>query len=184
MSVLPVHIEDVTVSTNLNVDIPLNRIVTQEEEAEYDGEGSDGVVYRMDEPKATALIFSSGKIVCTGAKSIREAEEAVQHVAEKIKELGAEVPHKPEMVIEKIVAAFRLKDSVNLQELASRLEGARYDTEKLPAVVYRPAEGDADFLILERKIICTGSRSIRDVQAAMKSLKAELGRAGAKVEFV
>lgn len=184
MSILPVHIEDVTVTMDIGVDIPLDEMLSGEDDAEYEAENSKGVVYRIKEPRATALIFSSGKIVCTGTKSIREAEEAVHRVVEKIKELGVEVPSEPEMKIEKIVAAFRLKDIINLEELASKLEGARYDTEKLPGIVCRTDEPTAEFLILERKIICTCGKSIKEVQAAMKKLKEKLEKAGARVELV
>ena len=184
MGVLPVHIEDVTTVTNLGIDIPLDKMVPDDGQSDYDTEESAGVVYRIKEPKATALIFSSGKIVCTGTKSIREAEEAIRSVVERIKELGVEVSSEPEMEIEKIVAAFRLKDSMNLEELAPKLEGARYDTEKLPGIVYRTDEPTAEFLILERKIICTCGKSIKEVQAAMKKLKEKLEKAGARVELV
>lgn len=184
MSVLPVHIEDITVTTNLNVNIPLDKVVNNEETAEYDDAVSKGVVCRIKEPKATAIIFSSGKIVCTGTKTMREAEDAISQFVEKIKELGAEVTEKPEMEIENIVAAFRLRESIDIEELAAKLEGAVYNADELPALAYRSGEHDADFLILGKKIICTGSRSIKDVQAAMKSLKEKLAKAGFKVEFV
>ncbi len=184
MSILPVHIEDVTVSMKLGVDVPLDRMVSDEENAEYEAEDSSGVVYRIKEPRATALLFSSGKIVCTGTKSIREAEDAMRIVVEKVRELGVELPSEPVMEIERIVAAFRLKDAVNLGELAPKLEGASYDTEKHPGIVCRTEEPAAEFLILERKIICTCGRSIKEVQAAMKNLKGKLENAGAKVELV
>ncbi len=184
MSVLPVHIEDVTITTDLSVRIPLDNIASNEDDADYDTENSDGIVYRVKEPKATALIFSAGKIVCTGTKSIRDAEEAMRNVIKKLKELGIEhaFETEPDMVIEKIVAAFRLKDTVDLDQLSQKLKDAEYDTQKLPGIVYR--NDGIDFIILEKKIICSGGRSIKEIQKAMKDLKKTIEKAGSKVDFV
>ncbi|UCD02870.1 MAG: hypothetical protein JSV63_03765 [Candidatus Aenigmatarchaeota archaeon] len=184
MSILPVHIEDVTVRTDLKTDIPLEKMVSAEENADYDAEGSKGVVYKMEEPRSTALIFSDGKIVCTGAKSIREAEDAIKKVVGKIKDLGVEIKTEPGIEIEKIVAAFRLRDPLNLEETSGKLKGSRYEKEKVPAVLYRTSNPRADFLILENKMICTGCQSIKDVQGAVTSMKETLESAGIKVELV
>jgi len=47
----------------------------------YEPEQFPGAVYRMDEPKVVILLFSSGKLVITGAKS----EEQVRIAADKIR---------------------------------------------------------------------------------------------------
>ncbi len=181
---LPVHIEDVTVTTDIKTEIPLEKMVSSEENADYDADGSKGIVYRIEKPRATALIFSDGKIVCTGTKSIREAEVAVKNVVEKIKEAGVKIRSEPDMEIEKIVAAFRLRDPLNPEEVSSKLEGAEYDPEKVRAAVYRLDTPESDFLILEKKIICTGCQSIKDVQKAIVKVKEKLGKIGIKIELV
>ena len=43
---------------------------------------------RIRAPKTTALIFSSGKMVCTGAKTEALAREAVRKYAKVISKLG------------------------------------------------------------------------------------------------
>ena len=184
MSILPVHIEDVTVTTDLKTDIPLEKMVNTEKEADYDADGSNGIVYKIKEPRATALIFSDGKVVCTGTKSIREAEEAMRIIVERIVGLGVKATEDPETEVEKIVAAFRLKDTVNLDDVSGKLKGATYDKAKVPAVVYKLSGTDADFLILENKIICTGCKSIKGVQKAMMTMKATLEKTGINIELV
>lgn len=185
MSVLPVHIEDITSATNIGSEIPLEKFVEENEEAEFDSEHTDGVVFRLKEPKSTALVFHHGKIICTGSKSIQQAKEAIDIVVERVANLGIDVPQDPEIGIEKIVAAFRMTDPFDLQKVADSLEGSVYDPEKLPGVVYRMTEPKSEFLIRENgKIICTGSNSIKDIQAAVKDLKEKLDRAGIKTSFV
>ena len=36
-----------------------------------------GLIYRMTEPKVVILMFASGKLVCTGAKTEKEVYEVV-----------------------------------------------------------------------------------------------------------
>ncbi len=185
MSVLPVHIEDVTAVTDLDADIPLEKLVSENEEAGFDAEHAEGVVFKLREPKATALVFPSGKIVCTGSKSIQQAKIAIDQVVERIGQLGVAVPDDPEITIEKIVAAFRMTAPFELEKVAELLEGAEYDPEKIEGVVYRTTEPKSEFLILKNgKIICTGSNSIKEIQSSVKSLKEKLNKAGIKTDFV
>ena len=185
MSVLPVHIEDVTAVTDLESEIPLEKFVSENEEADYDAEHADGVVFKLKDPKTTALVFPSGKIVCTGSKSIQQAKIAIDHLVERIKQLGVDVPEDPVIDIEKIVAAFKMTKPFELEKVAELLEGAEYDPEKIQGVVYRTTEPKSEFLILEKgKIICTGSKSIKDIQSSVKALQSKLNKAGIKTEFV
>jgi len=54
----------------------------------YEPEQLPGLIYRMAEPKVVLLIFSSGKMVCTGAKHEDEVKVAVDKIHLKLKELG------------------------------------------------------------------------------------------------
>ena len=71
MSILPVHIEDVTAVADLRVDIPIEKLSSAPDQAGYGTEDSNGAVYRIKELNAVAIIFPSGKVVCTGARSVR-----------------------------------------------------------------------------------------------------------------
>jgi transcription initiation factor TFIID TATA-box-binding protein len=182
--VLPVSIEDVTAATDIGTSIPLERLGFGEEGGHESGE-STGAVCRLEDPKAVAIVLPSGKIVCTGAKSVRGAEEAMKKVLDKVKELGIEVPEKPQIEIESIVAAFRIRGGVDLQKAASSLEGSRYEPEKFPGVLYRMEEEGIDFVInAGGKIICSGARSIKGIMSAIKELTAKLEKGGVEAELV
>ena len=58
------------------------------ENVEYEPEQFPGLVYRVKEPKAVILIFSSGRIVCVGARSTEDVSKAVEKVSEKLTHLG------------------------------------------------------------------------------------------------
>jgi transcription initiation factor TFIID TATA-box-binding protein len=182
MSILPVHIEDVTAVAKLPVGIPISKFGSDAGVQGYETEHSQGVVYRIKEPKAVSLIFPDGSIVCTGAKSVRDAEEAMRKTIEKIKGLGVDVPSDVPVKIEKIVAAFRLSEAIDLQKAAESLKGAEYDPSKLSALVYRDA--GSEFIIREDgRVICTGEKSIKDMQLSFRRLTEALEKAGIKAEL-
>lgn len=53
----------------LGVQLELKKIALHARNAEYNPKRFAAVIMRIREPRTTALIFSSGKMVCTGAKS-------------------------------------------------------------------------------------------------------------------
>ena len=52
----------------------------------YEPEQFPGVIYRMEDPKTVILIFSSGKLVCTGAKKEEEVNQAVMKLRQELDE--------------------------------------------------------------------------------------------------
>jgi transcription initiation factor TFIID TATA-box-binding protein len=71
MAEFQVKVENIVAFAVLNIQISLNKLVDSMENAEYEPEQFPGLVYRSKNPRAAALIFSSGKIVCTGTKASR-----------------------------------------------------------------------------------------------------------------
>ncbi|MDO8725487.1 MAG: hypothetical protein Q7J35_05425, partial [Candidatus Methanoperedens sp.] len=67
-----IKIVNVVASTAIGAKLDLNQVVSVFEGADYNKKRFPGVVYRTTSPKTAALIFGSGKIVCTGAKSIAD----------------------------------------------------------------------------------------------------------------
>ncbi|MEK6965527.1 MAG: TATA box-binding protein, partial [Thermoproteota archaeon] len=61
-----VSIENVVASATVDQRMDLNEITKNFPETEYHPEQFPGLVYRLKSPKTATLIFSSGKMVCTG----------------------------------------------------------------------------------------------------------------------
>jgi transcription initiation factor TFIID TATA-box-binding protein len=55
---------------------------------EYEPEQFPGLVYKIKEPKVAMLLFSSGKIVCAGARSTEDVSKAVEKLSEELTSLG------------------------------------------------------------------------------------------------
>jgi transcription initiation factor TFIID TATA-box-binding protein len=75
-------------SANLNAEVNLEKAAFLLENVMYEPEQFPGLIYRMDVPKVVLLIFSSGKMVCTGAKHEDEVKIAVEKIYQKLKDLG------------------------------------------------------------------------------------------------
>jgi transcription initiation factor TFIID TATA-box-binding protein len=178
-----IKIENVVAFTSLNINISLSKMVSTVENAEYEPEQFPGLVYRHTNPKSAALIFSSGKIVCTGTKSIDMAKEAMKKVVGKIKESGFKVPDKYPIQVENIVASARIEAKLNLEDIAFSLENAEYEPEQFPGLVYRISDPRVAFLLFRSgKIICTGAQSEEDIHEALGKFKAKLESIGVKVK--
>jgi len=175
-----IKIENVVASATLNCKLPLDKIVSKIPGTEYEPEQFPGLVYRIKEPKAASLIFSSGKIVCTGARSPESARRAVGKIIESIKKAKIKVTGKPKIRIENIVASAKLDSMLKLNEIAFTLPNTEYEPEQFPGLVYRIKEPKVAFLLFgSGKIVCTGGRSVKDVERAIKNLENELKEIGA-----
>ena len=178
-----IKVENVVAFVALGKKIELNKLVSSMENAEYEPEQFPGLVYRTTEPRAAALIFSSGKIVCTGAKNIEKAKEAIAQVVKRISEAGIRMPRTYDVKIENIVASTQIKADLNLEEITMSLENAEYEPEQFPGLVYRISEPRVAFLIFNSgKIICTGAQRISDIHLALGKLKERLQSIGIKVK--
>src|SRR4030042_2020203 len=114
MSGFEVKVENVVVFATLGKDVPLNKISRELEAAEYAPESFPGVIYRIKDPMVATLIFSSGKIVCTGARSIENAKIAVGKVVNDIRALGIDLPQEYDLRVENIVASTQIEAKVKL----------------------------------------------------------------------
>ncbi|MCD6368075.1 MAG: TATA-box-binding protein [Candidatus Aenigmarchaeota archaeon] len=175
-----IKIENVVASATLNTRIPLDKVVARIPGTEYEPEQFPGLVYRIKDPKAASLIFSSGKIVCTGARSPELARKAVKKIIESIKKARIKIKGKPKIRIENIVASAKIDAVLKLNEIAFLLPNAEYEPEQFPGLVYRIKDPKVAFLLFgSGKIVCTGGRSVNDVKKAIKKLEDELKELGA-----
>ncbi|MCK5333582.1 MAG: TATA-box-binding protein, partial [Candidatus Aenigmarchaeota archaeon] len=80
---------NIVASASLNVRLDLNKIVFDIGECEYEPEQFPGLVLRLDKPKVVFLLFNSGKIVCTGARSEETVEIAIKNLKRKLRAIKA-----------------------------------------------------------------------------------------------
>ena len=177
-----IRIENIVASAAFGVTIPLEKIVSQQEGMEYEPEQFPGLVYRMKKPKAAALIFGSGKIVCTGARSLPDVNTVFKTVVKVVQKTGVKVDKNFKIQVENIVASAALNAKLNLDKIAFNLENSEYEPEQFPGLVYRMKDPKVAFLLFgSGKIVCTGARSTKDVGIAVRKVSQKLKKIGAMV---
>ena len=77
-------IQNIVATTSLGKDVPLTKLAKTLPNTEYNPEQFPGLVIRIKEPKTSALIFSSGKIVCTGARNMQEVDESIKQIIKSL----------------------------------------------------------------------------------------------------
>ena len=169
---LDYKIENVVATVNLEITekMDLNQIARKHGDTEYNPERFPGLVMRIQDPKATFLIFSTGKMVVTGLRRADEAARGVEKAIKNIKKAGIKVAN-PEITIQNIVASGDLHTNIDLNMAAIVMENVMYEPEVFPGLIYRMKEPKTVFLIFSTgKIVCTGAKNSDVVREAVLNL--------------
>jgi transcription initiation factor TFIID TATA-box-binding protein len=167
-----INIENVVATAILHQNIDLTSIVRVFPGVQYRPEQFPGLVYRLKKPKTATLIFSSGKMVCTGAKSERQARKAIMRVVDELKRNGIVILSKPEIQVQNIVASVGLGGYIDLEKLTYSLKRTMYEPEQFPGVIYRMDDPKVVILIFASgKLVCTGARKETEVHRAVTKLR-------------
>jgi len=170
-----ITIQNVVASANLKQQIDLNAVVASFKDVEYNPNEFPGLVFRLKKPRTALLIFSSGKMVCTGAKSEKAAIRAINTVVKKLKKAGIVIRGKPEIKIQNIVASGDLHGEIDLERAQLELENTMYEPEQFPGLIYRMSDPKVVILLFASgKLVCTGGKSEEQVHEAVKKLHAIL----------
>jgi transcription initiation factor TFIID TATA-box-binding protein len=172
-----IEIVNVVASTSIGQEINLKQATLALEGADYDPKRFPGLVYRTKDPKTAALLFRSGKIVCTGAKSTDEAYKGIENVFQSLRNIGIDVKGTPEIKVQNIVASADLHSTLNLNAIALGLglENIEYEPEQFPGLVYRISDPKVVVLLFgSGKLVVTGGRKPEDAANAVDRIIKEL----------
>ncbi|PIN81766.1 TATA-box-binding protein [Candidatus Woesearchaeota archaeon CG10_big_fil_rev_8_21_14_0_10_32_9] len=170
-----ITVVNIVVSASLGQDIPLEKMAATLSNTEYNPEQFPGLVIRIKDPKTSALIFSSGNIVCTGARSLEKVDESIKKIIESLEKIGIKIKIKPKINVQNIVASGSIGMDLNLNTLAMKLDNTEYEPEQFPGLVYKLMEAKATFLLFSNgKIVCTGTKSEEMVHKAVDMLLVNL----------
>lgn len=181
MALTKIRIENVVASTSLGDELDLQAIAFHLEGAEYEPEQFPGLIYRMKDPKTAILLFRSGKVVCTGGKSMTQVEDSIRTVSKLIRAGGQKILANPKIQVQNIVATSDLGAEINLNSIAITLglDRVEYEPEQFPGLVCRLDEPRVVVLLFgSGKLVCTGARRPSDVALAVQKISKELHGAG------
>ena len=172
---MEIKVENIVSSATLGKSIDLNHVAPALEGVEYNQENFPGLVYKLKEPKTAALIFGSGKLVCTGAKSVEDSKKAIHITVDQMRTKDKDIPHEFEIKIQNIVASANLGRTLNLEAVALGLENTEYEPEQFPGLVYRLDEPKVVLLLFgSGKVVCTGAKTFDDAQLGVEKTKERL----------
>ena len=155
--------------------VDLNLIAMSNKNIEYNPDTFPGLILRLQKPKSTILVFSTGKLVLTGLKKEKDVRPITQKVIKIIERSGAIIKSEPEIKIQNIVASGDLNLKLNLDLMSISLERALYEPEVFPGLIYRMKVPKVVFLIFASgKIVCVGAKSETDVKVAVANLLEEI----------
>jgi transcription initiation factor TFIID TATA-box-binding protein len=177
------RIENIVASVTTGQKIDLDVVSKNVPGVEYNPEHFPGLVYRLSKPRATALIFSTGKMVCTGAKSEKEVHNAVKKIIKNLNDRNIVIMGTPEITIQNIVASANLYAEVNLEKAAFLLENVMYEPEQFPGLIYRMDPPKVVILIFSSgKMVCTGAKHEDEVKVAVEKVYQKLKDLGVLYE--
>ena len=177
-----IDIVNVVASTKLAEAFDLPKIEAELEGAVYNKKKFPGLVYRVKAPKAAFLIFTSGKIVCTGSKNVEDVRTVITTLAKTLKSIGFEmIDMEPEIHVQNIVASADLKTDLNLNAVALGLglENIEYEPEQFPGLVYRIKKPKVVVLIFSSgKLVITGGKSPEECEEGEQIVRRQLENMG------
>ena len=170
-----IGVENVVATGTLDDELDLGFITINFPDTNYNPDRFPGLVFRLEKPKTTILLFRTGKMVCTGAKSEKQAEEAIKTTVHRLKRGGVKIINEATVKIENIVASVNLGGQVHLEESARLLPRSIYEPEQFPGIILRITKPKVVFLIFASgKLVCTGAKNEADIHKAVQHIHNEL----------
>jgi len=174
-----VKIENVVACAALKHGIDLSAVVKAFPAVDYRPERFPGLVFKLKRPRTTILIFGTGNMVCTGARSERDAVKALRKVVRTLNTGGIIITGKLEIEITNMVATASLGGTIDLLQFYESETGMRgritYEPEQFPGLIYRMNEPKVVILLFASgKLVCTGARKEKDAYQAVDNLRQKL----------
>ena len=166
-----ISVVNVVASASVDQKLDLNEITKTFPDVEYHPDVFPGLVYRLKTPKSATLIFSSGKMVCTGSKSEELAKKAVKTVVQQLRKGGIKVKKDAVVSIQNIVSSINLGGKVNLEQAARTLPRSMYEPEQFPGLIHRMLDPKTVILIFASgKLVCVGAKLEKEIHRSVHQI--------------
>jgi len=170
-----ISIENVVASATIDQKLDLNEITEKFPDVEWNPNLFPGAVFRLESPKTATLLFRSGKMICTGAKSEELSRKAVKKVVQKLRKGKIKIKKEATVKIQNMVASINLGGRVDLEETARSLPRSMYEPEQFPGLIHRMIYPKTVILIFSTgKLVCTGAKTEKDVFRSVNNLHSTL----------
>lgn len=164
-------LQNIVATVNLGCRLDLKTVALHARNAEYNPKRFAAVIMRIREPKTTALIFASGKMVVTGAKSEDDSKLASRKYARIIQKIGFAAKFT-DFKIQNIVGSCDVKFPIRLEGLAfSHGTFSSYEPELFPGLIYRMVKPKIVLLVfVSGKVVLTGAKQREEIYQAFEAI--------------
>ena len=170
-----IEIVNVVASATIEQPLDLDDITMKFPDVEYHPDQFPGAVFRLSNPKTTTLLFGSGKMVCTGAKSEELAVKAVSMVVQKLRKGKIKIKNEPIVPVQNIVSSINLGGTVNLEQAARTLPRSMYEPEQFPGLIHRMLDPKTVILIFASgKLVCVGAKQEDAIHRSVNQIHSDL----------
>nr|ACO15395.1 TATA-box-binding protein [Caligus clemensi] len=165
------QLQNIVSTVSLGCKLDLKKIALHARNAEYNPKRFAAVIMRIREPRTTALIFSSGKMVCTGAKSEEDSRLAARKYARIVQKLGFPARFK-DFKIQNMVGSCDVKFPIRLEGLVlTHSQFSSYEPELFPGLIYRMVRPRIVLLIfVSGKVVLTGAKVRQEIYEAFDNI--------------
>ncbi len=177
-----IEVQNIVAFVNLQTQLDLDRLALGLP-GSYRRDGFPALIVKLKEPKMSFLVFSNGKMNCTGANQIAKIEEGVAMLVDRFRHLGIEIGKDPKIKVTNVVSTVDLGLALNLDEIALNIDNVEYEPEQFPGLVYRPHDWPCDsspsiLVFGNGKLVVAGVREASEARLLVEGLVESLGDAG------
>ncbi|THU96680.1 TATA-box binding protein-like protein [Dendrothele bispora CBS 962.96] len=154
-------LQNIVTTVSLDYRLDLKTIALHARNAEYNPKRFSAVIMRIRDPKTTALISASGKMVVTGAKSEDNSRLASRKYARIVQKLGFDAKF----------SEFKIQNIMGKGPAYSHGQFSRYEPELFPGLIYRMIKPKVVLLIfVSGKIVLTGAKVREEIYTAFNTI--------------
>lgn len=165
-------LQNVVATMNVGEALDLKNIAMRARNASYNPKRFSAVIMRIKNPYTTALMFRTGKVVVTGAKSLAASKRACRIFVKILRKVRKDTDTDTEKIalteykVQNMVASFDAGFRVKLERLqAVHANWARYEPELFPGLIYHFQDRNEKILIFHTgKAVITGAKDSESIQ--------------------
>ena len=177
-------INNIVSSINLGCNLNLKNIALRIKNAEFNSNKISTIILKSKDIKISATIFSSGKMICSGAKNEKESKLACKKFLKIVKKIGYNVELK-DFKIQNIVASYDIKFKISLPDLYNKINNminnsqkygnnnnyCKYNKEVFPSIIFYINESKISLLFFESgKVVLYGAKQLKEIEDVFKKI--------------
>ena len=165
------NVENVVAMSDTGCRVDLHGLAGLINESRYNPDTFPGMTIRLADPKCGILLFRSGKMVCAGTRSKKDAERAIHTVTVLLRRHGIDADTNPPVHIKNMVATMDFGGRIKLEQAACTIPKSMYEPEMFPALVSRLDDKCTILLFRSGKVVCAGATAPGEITHAAGNLR-------------